>query len=81
MRLSIDGCDHKVDLSALGVAVVGSVFFSLAGRSHTPSSLAHAFSGAMLCVAASLAVAALLITRSGSKQQAEVTAADVGPSS
>lgn len=49
--------------AALGVAVIGSVFFSLAGTSHTPSSLAHAFSWVMLCVAASLTVAALLVAR------------------
>lgn len=47
--------------AALGVAVIGSVFFSLAGGSHTPASLAHAFSWAMVCVAASLSVAAGLV--------------------
>ena len=49
--------------AALGVAVIGSVFFSLAGSRHTPSSLAHAFSWAMVCVAASLTIAALLVAR------------------
>lgn len=66
--------------AALGVAVIGSVFFSLAGRSHTPSSLAHALSWAMLCVAASLAVAALLVARSAHTQQDAVTAANADPS-
>lgn len=60
--------------AALGVAVIGSVFFSLAGASHTPSSLAHAFSWAMLCVAASLAVAALLVARASHIHQNAVTA-------
>lgn len=46
--------------AALGVAVIGGVFFSLAGARPTPLSLAHAFSVAMLCIAASLAVAAML---------------------
>lgn len=49
--------------AALGVAVIGSVFFSLAGAKPTPAALAHAFSWAMLCVAASLTVAALLVAR------------------
>jgi len=49
--------------AALGVAVIGSVFFRLAGSRHTPSSLAHAFSWAMVCVAASLTIAALLVAR------------------
>jgi len=51
--------------AALGVAIIGSVFFSLAGSTPTPASLARAFSWAMLCVAASLTVAALLAARAG----------------
>lgn len=61
--------------AALGVAIIGSVFFSLAGTSHTPSSLAHAFSWAMLCVAASLTVAALLVARASHTHKNAVTAA------
>jgi predicted MFS family arabinose efflux permease len=49
--------------AALGVAIIGGVFFSAAGSRPTPLSLAHAFSVTMLCIAASLAVAALLAVR------------------
>ncbi|WP_342456503.1 MFS transporter [Herbaspirillum sp. WKF16] len=61
--------------AALGVAIIGSVFFSLAGSGHTPSSLAHAFSWAMLCVAASLTAAALLVARASRTHEDAVKAA------
>lgn len=45
--------------AALGVAVIGGVFFSVAGASPTPTSMAKALIAAMLCVAASLAISAI----------------------
>lgn len=49
--------------AALGVAIIGGVFFSLAGPTPRPVTLSHAFSITMLCIACSLAVAALLTIR------------------
>lgn len=46
--------------AALGVAVMGGVFFAVAGVSASPVSLAWALVAAMLCVAVSLLVAASL---------------------
>ncbi|HZF82708.1 MAG TPA: MFS transporter, partial [Burkholderiaceae bacterium] len=46
--------------AALGVAVIGGVFFSIAGASPDPLSLARALVVAMTCVGASLTVAAIL---------------------
>ena len=46
--------------AALGVAVIGGVFFSVAGTSPTPMSMGKAFAAAMLCIAASLAISAFL---------------------
>ena len=60
--------------AALGVAVIGGVFFSLAGARPTPLSLAHAFTVTMLCVAASLAVAALLTVRAARTRAAATVA-------
>lgn len=45
---------------ALGIAILGGVFFSLADPVHSPASLAAAFSVTMLCIAISLIIAALL---------------------
>ncbi|WP_229207430.1 MULTISPECIES: MFS transporter [unclassified Duganella] len=45
--------------AALGVAVMGGIFFTLAGTSPNPTSMAKAFAAAMLCVAASLAISAV----------------------
>ena len=45
--------------AALGVAVIGGVFFSVAGSAPTPTSMAKALVAAMLCIAASLAIAAI----------------------
>ncbi|MDR5756326.1 MFS transporter [Caballeronia sp. LZ035] len=46
--------------AALGVAVIGGVFFSVAGTSPDPSTLARALVVAMMCVGASLTVSAVL---------------------
>ena len=46
--------------AALGVAVIGGVFFSVAGPSPDATSMARALMIAMLCIAASLAVSAVL---------------------
>jgi MFS family permease len=45
--------------AALGVAVIGCVFFSVAGASPTPTSMAKGLIAAMLCIAASLAISAI----------------------
>lgn len=45
--------------AALGVAVMGGVFFAVAGDSPSPAAMANAFVAAMLCVALSLLVAAV----------------------
>lgn len=45
--------------AALGVAVMGGIFFSVAGPSADAASMASALRVAMLCVAASLAMAAM----------------------
>lgn len=60
--------------AALGVAIIGGVFFSLAGSGPTPASLAHAFVMTMLCVAASLAVAATLAIYASRSRAAAVVA-------
>lgn len=49
--------------AALGVAIIGGVFFRLAGPVPTQSSMAHAFSVTMLCIAASLTLAAMFSVR------------------
>ena len=49
--------------AALGVAIIGGVFFSVAGPAPNPATLAHAFSITMLCIASCLAIAALLTIR------------------
>lgn len=62
--------------AALGVAVIGGVFFSIAGASPDPLSLARALVVAMTCVGASLAVAAILsvaASRSGIHAAAATT--------
>ncbi|WP_378234983.1 MFS transporter [Aquincola agrisoli] len=46
--------------ASLGVAVIGGVFFSVAGPSPSPAAMAEALGAAMLCIAASLAGAAVL---------------------
>jgi len=46
--------------AALGVAVIGGVFFSVAGTSPDPETLARALVVAMMCVGASLTVSAVL---------------------
>jgi sugar phosphate permease len=46
--------------AALGVAVIGGVFFSVAGTSPSASSMAKGLIAAMLCIGASLTVAAIL---------------------
>ncbi|MDY0747633.1 MFS transporter [Paucibacter sp. R3-3] len=46
--------------AALGVAVIGGVFFSVAGASRDPATMARAFMTAMLCVGASLTLSAIL---------------------
>lgn len=46
--------------AALGVAVIGGVFFSVAGTAPDPLSLAKALVVAMMCVGGSLAVSAVL---------------------
>lgn len=45
--------------AALGVAVMGGIFFTVAGASPDPASMAKALTAAMLCVAASLAISAI----------------------
>jgi MFS family permease len=45
--------------AALGVAVMGGIFFTVAGVSPGPASMARALTAAMLCVAASLAISAI----------------------
>ena len=45
--------------AALGVAVMGGIFFSVAGVSPDPASMASALTTAMLCVAASLTISAI----------------------
>jgi MFS family permease len=45
--------------AALGVAVMGGIFFTVAGASPDPASMAKALTAAMLCVAASLATSAI----------------------
>jgi hypothetical protein len=49
--------------AALGVAVIGGIFYSRAGNTPSPESLAHAFIVAMLCVAGCLTISALLSIR------------------
>ena len=46
--------------AALGVAIIGGIFFTVAGPSPDAASMARALSVAMRCVAASLAVSAIL---------------------
>jgi len=46
--------------AALGVAVIGGVFFSVAGTSPSARSMAKGLIAAMLCIGASLTVAAIL---------------------
>ncbi|SAK51585.1 MFS transporter [Caballeronia pedi] len=46
--------------AALGVAVIGGVFFSVAGTSPDPATLARALVVAMMCVGGSLTVSAVL---------------------
>lgn len=45
--------------TALGVAVMGGIFFTVAGASPDAASMARALTTAMLCVAASLAISAV----------------------
>ena len=45
--------------AALGVAVMGGIFFTVAGASPDSASMAKALAAAMLCVAASLSIAAV----------------------
>ncbi|WP_431104080.1 MFS transporter [Roseateles noduli] len=45
--------------AALGVAVIGGVFFSVAGASPDPGAMARALTVAMLCIGASLTVSAI----------------------
>jgi MFS family permease len=45
--------------AALGVAVMGGIFFTVAGASPDSASMAKALTTAMLCVAASLAISAI----------------------
>lgn len=45
--------------AALGVAVIGGVYFSVAGTSPSPMSMAKALIAAMLCIGASLAISAI----------------------
>lgn len=46
--------------AALGVAVIGGLFFSVAGSTPSPASIADAFVSTMLCIAGCLTVSALL---------------------
>lgn len=65
--------------AALGVAVIGGVFFSVAGTSPDPVTLARAFAVAMHCVGGSLAVSAVLsIVASRSSIQAATSAPHCG---
>ncbi|SAK83154.1 MFS transporter [Caballeronia temeraria] len=62
--------------AALGVAVIGGVFFSVAGTSTDPMTLARALVVAMMCVGGSLTVSAVLsIVASRSSVHAAATAA------
>jgi MFS family permease len=45
--------------AALGVAVMGGIFFTVAGASPDAAAMAKAFAAAMLCVAASLSISAV----------------------
>jgi hypothetical protein len=53
--------------AALGVAVIGGVFYAVAGVHASPASMAHALIVAMLCVAGCLAVSAALSVRASAK--------------
>ncbi|GAB7537605.1 MFS transporter [Burkholderia sp. 3C] len=46
--------------TALSVAVIGGIFYTVLGSRHDPASIAHAFVVAALCIAACLAVGATL---------------------
>jgi hypothetical protein len=62
--------------AALGVAVIGGVFFSVAGTSPDPVTLARALVVAMMCVGGSLTVSAVLsIVASRSSVHAAASAA------
>jgi predicted MFS family arabinose efflux permease len=56
--------------AALGVAVIGGVFYAMAGVHASPASMAHALIVAMLCVAGCLAVSAALSVRASSARPA-----------
>lgn len=45
--------------AALGVAVIGGIFFSVAGATPSPTAMARALMVAMLCIGGSLAISAL----------------------
>ncbi|NYE59916.1 MFS family permease [Duganella sp. 1224] len=45
--------------AALGVAVIGGIFFGIAGTSPSALSMAHALMAAMLCIGGSLAISAI----------------------
>jgi MFS family permease len=53
--------------AALGVAVIGGVFYAVAGVHSSPASMAHALIVAMLCVAGCLVVSAALSVRATAK--------------
>jgi len=56
--------------AALGVAVMGGIFFTVAGTPPDSNSMAKAFSIAMLCVAASLSISAIFsVVASRSRRQ------------
>ncbi|ALM82612.1 MFS transporter [Bordetella sp. N] len=59
--------------AALGVAVIGGVFFSVAGASPDPKTMARALMVAMLCIGASLAIAAVLSLAASRSERASTT--------
>ncbi|KQR81518.1 MFS transporter [Burkholderia sp. Leaf177] len=62
--------------AALGVAVIGGIFYGVAGNVPSPGSLAHAFIVAMLCVAGCLTISALLSICASMPRAQAVTKAD-----
>jgi MFS family permease len=58
--------------AALGVAVIGGVFYAVAGVHSSPASMAHAFIVAMLSVAGCLVVSAVLSVRASATPKGSV---------
>lgn len=65
--------------AALGVAVIGGVFYSVLGTGRDASSYAHAFTTALGCNVAALAVITLLSARLGHRHTASSTTVPATP--